>query len=59
MGRALVVTVARETPTRPQKTLPHYEATDLTKGGDLAKIRLGDQLYTLRITRAGKLILTK
>lgn len=38
---------------------PHYDATDLTRGGDIARIRLGDQLYTLRITRAGKLILTK
>ncbi|NDW45071.1 hemin uptake protein HemP [Ruegeria sp. PrR005] len=39
--------------------LPSYSAEDLTKGGNLAHIRLGDQLYTLRITRAGKLILTK
>lgn len=38
---------------------PLYEATDLTEGGGLAQIKLGDQLYTLRITRAGKLILTK
>ncbi|MES0863088.1 hemin uptake protein HemP [Ruegeria sp. SCPT10] len=39
--------------------LPSYKADDLTKGGNLAHIELGDQLYTLRITRAGKLILTK
>ena len=39
--------------------LPIYDATQLTKGGDLARIKLGDQLYTLRITRSGKLILTK
>ena len=39
--------------------LPTYDATQLTKGGDLARIKLGDQLYTLRITRSGKLILTK
>lgn len=39
--------------------LPVYDATDLTKGGILANIKLSDQLYTLRITRAGKLILTK
>ncbi|WP_299656717.1 hemin uptake protein HemP [uncultured Tateyamaria sp.] len=44
---------------RPDDTLPIYEATDLTKGGDMARIKLGDQIYTLRITRAGKLILTK
>ena len=31
----------------------------LTGENGLAHIRLNDQLYTLRITRAGKLILTK
>jgi hemin uptake protein HemP len=40
-------------------TLPTYSAEDLTKGGDQAQIVLGDQTYTLRITRASKLILTK
>ncbi|MEL7281934.1 MAG: hemin uptake protein HemP [Pseudomonadota bacterium] len=59
MERDMVVNVARETTIRPEEKLPIYEATDLTKGGDLAKIKLEDQLYTLRITRAGKLILTK
>ncbi|MCT4557828.1 MAG: hemin uptake protein HemP [Pelagimonas sp.] len=39
--------------------LPTYDATELTQGGNLAQIRLSGQLYTLRITRAGKLILTK
>lgn len=39
--------------------LPVHRAQDLTKGGIRAHIQLGDQLYTLRITRAGKLILTK
>ncbi|MBB3992811.1 hemin uptake protein HemP [Sulfitobacter undariae] len=39
--------------------LPIYSARDLTEGGDLAQIVLDDQTYTLRITRAGKLILTK
>lgn len=55
----MVVNVARELAIRPSDTLPVYDAADLTKGGDLARIQLGDQLYTLRITRAGKLILTK
>lgn len=55
----MVVDVARETQARPQDTLPIYEASDLTKGGHLAQIKLEDRLYTLRITRAGKLILTK
>ena len=40
-------------------TLPTYAAKDLTEGGDLAQIVLDEQTYTLRITRAGKLILTK
>ena len=55
----MVVSVARELSVRPEDTLPVYDATDLTKGDDLAKIKLEDQLCTLRITRAGKLILTK
>ena len=38
---------------------PRHEAVALTDGGRTAEIRLGDQLYTLRITRAGKLLLTK
>ena len=59
MGRAMVVNVAREAKFRPEDKMPVYEATDLTKGGDRAGIRLENQLYTLRITRAGKLILTK
>ena len=42
-----------------QEALPVYDAVDLTQGGGLARIKLEDQLYTLRITRAGKLILTK
>lgn len=39
--------------------LPSYAARDLTAGGDQAYIVLDGQTYTLRITRAGKLILTK
>lgn len=38
---------------------PQYDAEALTRGGNLAEIVLGEQIYTLRITRAGKLILTK
>lgn len=40
-------------------TLPSYAAADLTLGGDLAQIVLDGKVYTLRITRANKLILTK
>lgn len=39
--------------------VPLHDATQLTGGGHLAQIVLADQVYTLRITRAGKLILTK
>lgn len=38
---------------------PQYEASSLTRGGNLAHISLNGQLYSLRITRQGKLILTK
>ncbi|WP_281968812.1 hemin uptake protein HemP [Roseovarius nanhaiticus] len=41
------------------ETLPTYDARQLVSGGDVARIALEDKLYTLRITRAGKLILTK
>ncbi|WP_082688839.1 hemin uptake protein HemP [Ruegeria marisrubri] len=53
--------VQNPTPTQGYavSSLPAHKAEDLTKGGNLAHIALGDQLYTLRITRAGKLILTK
>jgi hemin uptake protein HemP len=40
-------------------SLPTYAAVDLTCGAGQARIVLGEQIYTLRITRAGKLILTK
>ncbi len=39
--------------------LPLYDARDLTAGGTQARILLDGQVYALRITRAGKLILTK
>lgn len=39
--------------------LPIHDARALTDGGVLAQIALDGQVYTLRITRAGKLILTK
>jgi hemin uptake protein HemP len=44
--------------TRPA-SLPSHAARDLTAGGTQAQIELDGQIYTLRITRAGKLILTK
>ncbi|PYF08630.1 hemin uptake protein hemP [Rhodobacter viridis] len=39
--------------------LPAHDARILTRGGNLAQIDLDGQTYTLRITRQGKLILTK
>lgn len=45
--------------TKPPEALPAYDAKDLTKGGVQAQILLDNQTYFLRITRAGKLILTK
>jgi len=38
---------------------PVHDARALTAGGDIARIVLDGQVYTLRITRQGKLILTK
>ena len=38
---------------------PMHDALRLTGGGTTARIVLDGQVYTLRITRAGKLILTK
>jgi Hemin uptake protein hemP len=38
---------------------PVHDARVLTEGGSLARLLLDGQVYALRITRAGKLILTK
>jgi hemin uptake protein HemP len=39
--------------------IPLHRAQNLTQGGSVAHIDLAGQTYVLRITRAGKLILTK
>jgi hemin uptake protein HemP len=39
--------------------VPVHDALALTEGGVQARIVLNGQVYSLRITRAGKLILTK
>ena len=44
---------------KAQEILPTYSAKELTEGGDQASIILDDQHYKLRITRSGKLTLTK
>lgn len=46
-------------PQRAEAALPQHDALTLTQGGVQAQIVLHGQVYTLRITRAGKLILTK
>lgn len=43
----------------PARDLPVHSARALTQGGAHARIELDGKIYDLRITRAGKLILTK
>lgn len=45
--------------TAALSAIPMHDVQELVAGGSLAHIRLNDQVYTLRITRQGKLILTK
>ncbi len=42
-----------------EAAIPVHDATHLTAGGAQARIVLHGMVYALRITRAGKLILTK
>lgn len=42
-----------------QNPVPVHDAETLTDGGNQARIVLNGQIYSLRITRTGKLILTK
>lgn len=51
--------IAPLTPVTSPAPTPLYAAQGLTEGGRVAHIQLGDQVYTLRITKAEKLILTK
>ena len=53
------IRVVQEVSDRKACGVPQFDANDLTGGGNLAQITLGEQVYVLRITRAGKLILTK
>jgi hemin uptake protein HemP len=43
----------------PQPAIPVHDVMTLTMGGNLAQLVLEGQVYVLRITRSGKLILTK
>ncbi|MEO0913198.1 MAG: hemin uptake protein HemP [Pseudomonadota bacterium] len=49
----------REAEPPRAEELPTYDARDLVSGGVQAQLLLDGQCYLLRITRAGKLILTK
>ena len=51
--------VPRATPATEAPQIDTYDARDLIKDGVQARIILDNQAYFLRITRAGKLILTK
>lgn len=55
---AQIPSAAFHSTTQPA-ALPQHDATELTAGGHLALITLKGQVYALRITRQGKLILTK
>ncbi|MCF3594595.1 hemin uptake protein HemP [Rhodobacteraceae bacterium LMO-12] len=39
--------------------MPSHDAKELMNGAQKVNIRLGENLYTLRITRTDKLLLTK
>lgn len=60
------MTAMPTTPLRPHngadktvESTPVHVARELTGAGGIARIMHDGQLYTLRITRQGKLILTK
>jgi len=50
---------AMQAPDSPSTTAQVHDARTLTGGAQTARIVLDGQCYILRITRAGKLILTK
>lgn len=53
-------TVPRQaSPQDAAQRAPSHDARKLTGGGDTAELVLDGKPYMLRITRAGKLILTK
>jgi hemin uptake protein HemP len=57
----IVTEPERVVPRRREATEapPAHDARELTRGGTEAEIRLDGVRYVLRITRQGKLILTK
>ncbi|MEX2520089.1 MAG: hemin uptake protein HemP [Paracoccaceae bacterium] len=57
--RDLVSAAEPQSPPRIATAYPEHSAEALTGGGNLAVITLHDQSYVLRITKQGKLLLTK
>ncbi|MEM7242565.1 MAG: hemin uptake protein HemP [Pseudomonadota bacterium] len=55
----MVLELVTESKTPEVEQHPCHAATDLTQEGKIAHIVHEGQKYTLRITKAGKLILTK
>ncbi len=55
LGADRLILRSHQTPERN----PLHQARALVGAGNVAQIDLDGQIYTLRITRAGKLILTK
>lgn len=60
-GRDMNAMIERPTPALDDRAeiAPLHNARVLTEGGRKAQIQLDDKVYSLMITRAGKLILTK
>ena len=56
---AIIPSKDTQKPSPVPNDLPTYDARKLLGNGVLGRLVLDDQLYFLRITRAGKLILTK
>ncbi len=52
-------TPRRPAPAPTEDEIPTHDARALIANGVQARVILDQQIYTLRITRAGKLILTK
>ncbi|WP_342077834.1 hemin uptake protein HemP [Yoonia sp. SS1-5] len=55
----MIAQIAATGPKTQPLRRPSFDARDLVGDDGQANIVLGDQVYVLRITRAGKLILTK
>lgn len=55
----MMTDVPKPTATFEGPKIDTYDARELIKSGSQAAIVLDEQVYVLRITRAGKLILTK